>query len=162
MNLGGGVNAFLFPITLNYCDLSRYFIVFHCDSGRCERRSLRADTGTRSSPHGCTFLPTEAQVSGLDLHLNRHNDIKGFVCRCSECSKQAAVECADAERVPSRVQSLWEVLAVKRIQVYIMKLTVDLGHQVAVKLIKHRLGTWVGCLRRPLAAGAGSETRRIL
>lgn len=69
------------------------------------------------------------------MHLNCHNDIKGFICRCGKCSKQAAVECADAERLPLRVQSQshWEVLAVKRIQVYIMNLSVDLGHQVAAK-----------------------------
>lgn len=32
-----------------------------------------------------------------------------------------------------KVKEVWEVLEVKRIQVYIMNLSVDLGHQVAAK-----------------------------
>lgn len=69
------------------------------------------------------------------MHLNCYNDIKGFICRCGKSSKQAAKECADAERLPSHVQrqSHWEALAVKRIQVYIRNLSVDLGHQVAAE-----------------------------
>lgn len=61
--------------------------------------------------------------------------LKASSAVAANVANKQGMECADAERLPLRVQSQshWEVLAVKRIQVYIMNLSVDLGHQVAAK-----------------------------